>query len=96
MIEIGDVTLYLDRESDVSSLLGATMNFISILIGLAALVAALVAFIPLVGWLNWLVIPVAVLGFVIGVFSRQTTGRNINLIVILIGMFRLLIGGGIL
>lgn len=72
------------------------MNFISILIGLAALIAALVAFIPLVGWLNWLVIPVAVIGLVIGVFSKQTTGRNINLVVILIGMFRLFIGGGII
>jgi hypothetical protein len=72
------------------------MNVISTVIGIVALVAALVAFIPLLGWLNWLVIPVAVIGLVLGLFSDKTTGRNINLIVLVIAMFRLFIGGGII
>jgi hypothetical protein len=71
------------------------MNLISTLIGIVALVAALIAFIPLLGWLNWLVIPVAVIGLVLGLFSDTTTGRNVNLVVLLISMFRLLIGGGL-
>jgi hypothetical protein len=71
------------------------MNVISALIGIAALVAALIAFIPLLGWLNWLVIPVVAIGLVLGLLSRKTTGRNINLAVLLIAMFRLFIGGGI-
>ena len=72
------------------------MNLISTLIGLLALVAALVALIPLLGWLNWLVIPVVAVGLVLGLLSDKTTGRNINLVVLVIAIFRLFIGGGLL
>ena len=72
------------------------MNLISVLIGIATLMAALVAFIPLLGWLNWLLIPVAIIGLVIGLLSDKTAGRNINLVVLLLAVFRLSIGGGIL
>ena len=72
------------------------MNLVSTLIGLLALVAALVAFIPLLGWLNWLVIPVVAIGLVLGLLSDKTTGRNINVLVLVIAMFRLFIGGGII
>ena len=72
------------------------MNMISTLIGIVALFAALIAFIPLLGWLNWLVIPVAAVGLVLGLFSAKTTGRNINLTVLVIAMFRLVLGGGLI
>ena len=72
------------------------MNAVSTLIGIVALIAALVAFIPLLGWLNWLVIPVVAIGLVSGLLSDKTTGRNINLAVLAIAMFRLFIGGGLL
>ena len=72
------------------------MNLISTLIGIVALIAALVALIPLLGWLNWLVIPVVAIGLVLGLLSDKTTGRNINLVVLVIAMFRLFIGGGLL
>ena len=72
------------------------MNVVSALIGIVALIAALVAFIPLLGWLNWLVIPVVAIGLVIGLLSDKTTGRNINLAVLVIAIFRLFIGGGII
>jgi hypothetical protein len=72
------------------------MNLISTLIGILALLAALVAFIPLLGWLNWLVIPVVAIGLVLGLLSDKTTGRNINLVILAIAMFRLFIGGGII
>jgi hypothetical protein len=72
------------------------MNLISTLIGIVALVAALIAFIPLLGWLNWLVIPVVVIGLVLGLLSDKTAGRNVNLVVLVIAMFRLFMGGGIL
>ena len=72
------------------------MNAISALIGIVAFFAALVAFIPLLGWLNWLVIPVVAVGLVVGLLSDKTTGRNINLAVLVIAMFRLFLGGGIL
>ena len=72
------------------------MNMISTLIGIVALFAALIAFIPLLGWLNWLVIPFVAIGLVLGLLSDKTTGRNINLAVLVIAMFRLFIGGGLI
>jgi hypothetical protein len=72
------------------------MNIISVIIGIVALIIALVGFIPLLGWLNWLVIPGAVVGLVIGLMSKETTGRNINLVVLALAIVRLALGGGIL
>jgi hypothetical protein len=72
------------------------LNVVSLIIGVVALLFALVAFLPLLGWANWLIIPLAIVGAVIGAMSRSTSGRNLNLIVILIGIVRLMLGGGIL
>jgi hypothetical protein len=69
------------------------MNVLSIIIGILALLGALVAFLPLLGWLNWLIIPVTVVGLVFGLLSKNTSGRNINLVVLAISLFRLFIGG---
>jgi hypothetical protein len=71
-------------------------NLASLIIGLVALVFAIVAFIPLLGWANWLIIPLAIIGAVVGMVSRSTAGRNLNLFVIVIGVVRLMLGGGIL
>lgn len=71
-------------------------NLISIIIGIVALVLAAVAFIPLLGWANWLIIPLAVVGAGIGAMSGSTKGRNLNLVVIAVGVVRLMLGGGIL
>jgi hypothetical protein len=72
------------------------MNVISVIIGLMALILALVGFIPLLGWLNWFVIPGAVVGLVLGLMSTKTSGRNINLVVLALAIIRLALGGGIL
>ena len=53
------------------------------------------AFIPLLGWANWLIIPLAVIGAAVGMASRSTAGRNLNLFVIVVGVLRLMLGGGI-
>lgn len=71
-------------------------NLASLIIGFVALLCAIVAFIPLLGWLNWLIIPLAVVGAAIGIISRGTAGRNLNLLVILVAVVRLSLGGGIL
>ena len=71
-------------------------NLVSIIIGVVAFVFALVAFVPLLGWANWLIIPLAILGAAVGMISRSTAGRNLNLFVIVIGVIRLMLGGGIL
>jgi hypothetical protein len=72
------------------------MNILSAIIGIVALLIALVGFIPFLGWLNWFAIPVAVVGLVLGLLSRETSGRNINLVVLALAVIRLALGGGIL
>jgi hypothetical protein len=69
---------------------------VSVVIGLVALVFAAVAFLPLLGWANWLVVPLAVIGAAIGMMSRGSAGRNLNIFVIVVGVLRLILGGGIL
>jgi hypothetical protein len=72
------------------------LNLVSLVIGLIAFLCALVAFIPLLGWLNWLIIPLALIGTLIGAMSAAKSGRNLNLFVIVVGVLRLILGGGIL
>ena len=71
------------------------LNLVSLLIGLVALICAVIAFLPLLGWANWLIIPLAVIGAAVGLASRSNAGRNLNLFVIIVGIVRLMIGGGI-
>jgi hypothetical protein len=71
-------------------------NIASLIIGFVALILALVAFLPLLGWANWLIIPLAIIGAGVGMISRGTAGRNLNLFVIVVGIVRLMLGGGIL
>jgi hypothetical protein len=71
------------------------LNLVSLAIGVVALILAIIAFIPLLGWANWFIIPLAMIGALIGFLSRSKTGRNLNLIVIVIGVIRLSLGGGI-
>ena len=72
------------------------LNLISIIIGLVALVCAAIAFIPLLGWANWLIIPLALVGAGIGAMGAGKSGRNLNLFVIVVGIVRLMLGGGII
>ena len=71
-------------------------NIISILIGVIALILVIPAFIPLLGWANWIIIPIAVVGLAIGAMSDRTSGRNLNIVVIAVGAGRLLLGGGVI
>jgi hypothetical protein len=70
-------------------------NLASLIVGFVALILAVVAFLPFLGWANWLIIPLAIIGAVVGMFSSGTAGRNLNLVVIVIGIVRLLLGGGL-
>ena len=71
-------------------------NIVSLIIGVVAFIFGLIAFIPLLGWANWFIIPLAIIGAVIGMISSSNAGRNLNLLVIVMGVLRLMLGGGIL
>jgi hypothetical protein len=70
-------------------------NLVSLIIGFVALIFAVIAFLPLLGWANWLIIPLAIIGAIIGMLSAGSAGRNLNLMVIVIGVVRLMLGGGL-
>jgi len=74
----------------------AMLNLLSLVIGVFALVLAIPAFIPLLGWANWVIVPIAIVGLALGAMSGRTSGRNLNIVVIVVGVIRLMLGGGIL
>lgn len=75
---------------------GLMLNLLSLVVGVVALVLGIIAFIPLFGWAYWLIIPLALVGLGLGVVSRHKSGRNLNLVVIIVGVIRLMLGGGII
>ncbi len=70
------------------------LNLFSIIIGIVALILGVVAFIPLLGWAYWLIVPLALIGLALGMLSDRNGGRNLNLLVVIVGIIRLAIGGG--
>jgi TRAP-type mannitol/chloroaromatic compound transport system permease small subunit len=72
------------------------LNIASLVIGVIALLLVIVAFIPFLGIANWVIIPFAVVGLALGAMSDRTSGRNLNIVVIVIGALRLMLGGGII
>lgn len=72
------------------------LNILSIIVGVVVFVCALVGFIPLLGWLNWLLIPVALFGIVLGALSSHNAGRNLNIVLIVFCAVRLFLGGGVI
>ncbi|HVH48949.1 MAG TPA: hypothetical protein VM760_03610 [Sphingomicrobium sp.] len=71
-------------------------NVVSLIIGIIALLCAVVAFVPLLGWLNWFIIPLAVIGAGVGLVSKSRTGMSLNIFVIIVALVRLSIGGGLI
>jgi hypothetical protein len=72
------------------------LNLLSIAVGLVALLLAIPSTIPLLGWGNWFVLPIALAGAGIGALSRSNGGRNFCLIVFALAVVRLMLGGGII
>ena len=82
------------------------MGLISLLWGIVAMLWMVLALIPLLGWGNWLLIPFAAVGAIIAAIgialtSREKRGRAkaglvLNGIVIVVGIVRLSLGGGII
>ena len=72
------------------------LNVVSILLGLLSLLIVIPSQIPLLGWGNWLALPVIVVGVAVGALSKSNGGRNFCLIVLAIAVVRLMLGGGII
>jgi len=79
------------------------MGIASLIIGLLSILGMAIGIIPLLGWFNWLNIPFAFIGLVLGVVSIARSRNSYGLagaimcsFAIVVGTFRLAIGGGIL
>lgn len=72
------------------------LNVLSILTGIVALLLAIPSAIPFLGWGNWVVLPIAIVGAGLGALSRSNHGRNFCLVVLAIAIVRLMLGGGII
>ena len=70
------------------------LNLVSIIIGLVALLFAIPAFLPVLALAYYLIIPLAIIGAVVGAASSSNVGRNLNLFVIVVGVLRLMLTGG--
>jgi hypothetical protein len=71
-------------------------NIIAFFLGLIALLLAIPAFIPLLGWANWLIILIAGVGAVFGMASDKNGGRNFCIGVVILCALRLWLGGGLI
>lgn len=69
-------------------------NIVSFVFGIVALILAIPGFVPFFGWLNYGVVPIALLGVLFGALSSSDSGRNFCLIVTGIAIIRLFLGGG--
>jgi hypothetical protein len=72
------------------------MKIIGRLFAVLSLIGMVLGLIPLLGWLNWLNIPLAILGLVFSVIGKSRGSTIICSVAIIFGGIRLLIGGGIL
>jgi hypothetical protein len=70
-------------------------NLLSLAIGAIAIVPVLFALLPFLGWANWFILPLPVVGLIIGSLSRGNAGRNLNLVVLCVAVVRLMLGHGL-
>ena len=71
------------------------LNLVSMIIGVVALILAIPAFLPILALGYYLIIPLAIIGALIGQASSSNAGRNLNLFVIVVGVLRLMLTGGL-
>jgi hypothetical protein len=72
------------------------MKTFGLILGILAALGMLLAFIPLLGWLNWINIPFAILGLIISAIGKSNGGMVLCGIAVIFGLIRLILGGGIL
>ena len=82
------------------------MGLLSLLWGMVSIMWMIIAFIPLLGWGNWFMIPFAGLGAILAGVAfamtapasrgRAKAGLILNAIALIVGIIRLQMGGGII
>lgn len=81
------------------------MAIVSVVIGILALLGMFVGLVPCLGWFNWLNIPFALVGLILGFVAHQgapvgargvpTAGIALNAVAAGLGAIRLVLGMGV-
>jgi hypothetical protein len=71
------------------------LNLLSLAIGAVAIIPLLLALLPFFGWMNWFLLPLPVVGLIVGSLSSGNAGRNLNLVVLVVAIVRLMLGHGL-
>jgi hypothetical protein len=83
------------------------MAFGSLLLAVLASIGVLLALVPLLGWINWLALPLAVTGLILGSIAANSNAQHkrssctaqlailMNCVALGVGILRLLLGGGV-
>ena len=82
------------------------MKTLGLIIGILAIVVMIIGFFPCLGSLNWINIPIAVIGLIISIIAYSTLKTNdakggviaaliLNGVAIFFGLLRLILGGGV-
>ncbi|HEY93423.1 MAG TPA: hypothetical protein G4O15_00600 [Dehalococcoidia bacterium] len=81
------------------------MQVVALIFSILAVTGMFFGFLPFLGWMNWGVIPVAIIGFILSIIALATSKKDRGMaiaglvmcpIAIIVGSIRLFIGGGIL
>lgn len=68
----------------------------SLVLAVVALLLLLPALLPLLGWLNWVVLPLALLAAGLGLLSGEERAFKLGLLLMVVSALRLFLGGGFL
>ncbi len=82
------------------------MAVLSVVIGIVALLGMFVGLVPCLGWFNWLNIPFALVGLILGFIAHQgapvgvrglpAAGLALNAVAVVLGAIRLVLGMGVI
>lgn len=72
------------------------INFVTRAWGIVVLLLALICLLPMLGWSNWFVIVLAIIGIIGSAFTEKRNGMILNIIALILALFRLIIGGGVI
>lgn len=72
------------------------MKTLGRLFGILSFIGMILGFIPFLGWLNWFIIPFAIIGLLFSIIGKSRGSQTICIIAIILGILRLIFGGGIL
>ena len=72
------------------------MRTLSLVLAVVALLLLLPALLPLLGWLNWVVLPLALLAAGLGLLSGEERVFKLGLLLMVVSALRLFLGGGFL